>query len=233
MENRPCFNCGESSHISRVCPNNQLYSRCPECTNVCFGADKHKNHCSNVDFRSDFLGNAASVVEWKTFLEMEYKFVNKVTVWTKQGEKDLTDLTLFLPASSMQVKLVNGWIQFDGIEKRAYTIVIIDKDDRRRLKLFVSNSMVINGHYTVSPKGCIKYDKFAEQNVYGRADCMLKMYSDDDIFHVRAKWESMSHILDLYRDGAILKDPHESYFKQYQKIHEDERKCKKLRRIFR
>lgn len=207
-----CYNCGARNHLSIACPSQQLYNRCPQCFNVCFTADKHKRGCTRLDFRSILLRDIDSVTEWDEFLKMEYKLVDRVVAVSNRGEKAITSSPLYFTGDGIQIKNIDGVLVFEGVNEQAHTVVVVDKNGDRRLKLLITkNNVTANDRYIISSNGIVKYDRFADQNVSGRANCVIKMYSSEFIFHIRIKWRLMFYTFDLYPNGAMLVDPIKQY----------------------
>lgn len=148
-----CFNCGENGHTSKSCPLKQLYSRCTACSNVCFSAIGHKTDCGNKTFRSKFVGSQKSVVLISDFLEMEFRTVDRIVLYTEDIEIDISGDKLWFSDSSMGLQLINNKLHFSAAGEAIRTIVVIDKNNQRRMKLILSSTMVINDRYWVSAKG--------------------------------------------------------------------------------
>lgn len=47
-----CYNCGDTTHISKFCRKPQRSDRCPRCKNVCLVESAHREWCTNTKFRS-------------------------------------------------------------------------------------------------------------------------------------------------------------------------------------
>lgn len=209
-----CYNCNDSSHYSINCPQDQLYTRCPTCNNVCFGDDGHKRLCSNISFRSSFKSQFDRVVETSLLLELTFKGINDVAIRVGDDMKRVGSNPLWLPEHSLQIKCVDGWLCFDGDKNKSYTIAVIDSNGKRRIKMSMSNKMLINTRYTVEAKGFVKYDMSAYDASHGYAHCTVQVDNIDVLFYAKAKWKANTLFMDSYPEGVILKDPFELHLRK-------------------
>lgn len=219
MASMACYNCGDPSHIGRRCPEDQMYTRCPVCWNVCFEAEKHRRQCTNTTFRSVLRDEAKvdqgkTVIEISPILQMAFKKVSDVSVRTGDQYKKFGDLPFWLSDYSVQLKYVDGILNFDGAKGKSYTIAIDDSEGRRRLRIYISNTMVINGRYTISDKGVIKCDTSVDDNPFGYSQVVIKVNNNEPLFNLRAKWNGKYVYIDSYNGGAIVKDPLERHLQK-------------------
>lgn len=207
MATAACYNCGDTSHVSKRCPQRQEYTRCPECFNVCLQPGKHRQQCQNDAFISTRIDDVPMVFEVVPILQLEFEQVSDVFISSGNQDKKVGDLPLWVPGHALQLKFVDGILNFDGAKEKSYTIGINDSADRRRLRLYISNVMVINGRYTILDKGIIKYDPSVDDNPFGHTHLTIKVNSASPLIKIRAKLNGKYFYIDSYSGGAILKDP--------------------------
>lgn len=220
-ESKKCFNCGDTSHYSICCPQNQLYSRCSTCSNVCFNTEGHKRQCPNVSFRSTFLVSTNTIVEIEPFLELKFESVGDVILQIGNQQKKIGDSPLWIADHSMQIKRIGDIVLFEGAKGKSYSIAVEDKEGRRRLKLFTSNVLVVNGRYSISHNGTVQYNPMDEDRSFGYVNCTIQVENQKNLFITRAKWKGKKCVIAVYPDGAVLSDPIEEHLKNRLKILED------------
>lgn len=207
-----CYNCGEPNHISLFCPLPQRYTRC-SCDVVNLGkANIHKPTCDTQNFRSRKNKlESDSFVEMNKMMDVEFRSVDDVVLVGKCGvHKKMT--TPVLVNSSLQIAPLEKGFSVFGNNKA--TIIIVDESNMRRIKLDVSNNLVINGYYSLLPSGKVTYDRRSDPNAIGPFDVCVKVTTNDPLFDVRVKWNGHVYYLQVYPDGVLLKDPVENFLKR-------------------
>lgn len=209
MDDKKCYNCLETSHYSVNCPQKQLYSRCAVCRNVCFEENGHKYGCSNKSFKSKFLDKAPtdSIVEIESFMQLKLKPVDDIFVCTGNQKKKIGESSLWVPEHSLSVKCTDGILVFAGAKGKSYTIAVNDKNGNRRLKIALSNSLVINNRYSVTTDGFIKYQAKADDAPFGYAHIILSVENVANFIYGRILWKNQHLYLDIHPKGTVLKDP--------------------------
>lgn len=228
MDERKCYNCGDPSHISIRCPLQQKYTRCGICDKACFSERSHAAWCTNIEFRSTYNGEQTMIHEIDEIFSIELKPICRLAVVSPSGEKPIGRSTVWLSNSNIQIQADDGKLVFSGTKvDRRRTIIFVDEEEKRRLKIDVEKEKIfINGHYKISKSGHIAYDRYAEQNVYGRSDCTIKFTPENYMVYSKLTWYSASYFLDLYPDGALLADPYKAYLEKSLKIRVREGKMK-------
>lgn len=218
MENRNCFNCGSISHISLRCPEAQKYTRCTTCEKVCFSENSHASFCTQKRFRSTHI-DSDMIQEIEEILVIQMKPIDGLFVVSSGGDKPINDAPMWFANANMQIKSNGENVVFSAIKpSKCRTVVILDNDGDRRIKIVVSNEvMVLNDHYKIFKDGSVSYNRFEEQNIWGHADCKLKFATQHYLIHAKITWQLMGLFIDIFPDGVVLQDPCRDYLNKRMK----------------
>lgn len=213
-----CYNCGQDSHISRFCPKKQKYNRCESCENVCFNESAHKAECNMKNFRSQMINPTETVCTASTILEIMFRNMDNVFVVTPTGDKPIVG-TLWFPAHNLQLRLEDKTLVWTGTHENTVNIMtIVDKNEKRLICIDVNDKFLkINHYYKISSTGVVSYNRSLEPNVFGASHCEVKVEATDDVMNLRLKWNGGIYFVDVYPDGAYLKDPIERYREYYRR----------------
>lgn len=204
-----CHTCGSPSHLSINCPD-EIYTRCPSCKNACFSTKPNNGHkfgYGNTDFLSKFKSDFQSVTEIKRFLELKFHAVDDVVIRVGNTFNRFGEHPLWLPEHSLQVTKKGNNLHFDGDKMKKYAITVMDSDGKRRIKLFVSDVIIMNEQYTIDGQGNVKYGMFTQGSSLGYTDCIIQVNNENDVVKICAKWNGFGLLINGYVDGAILVDP--------------------------
>lgn len=215
-----CYNRGDESHFSANCNKSQRYSRCNECDNVCINPSKQKPGCNNKEFISSLLKQRSTIVEIERLVELAFKPLKYISVYMDNEEKIIgKDQCMVIGNSFIQLRRMDIGVAFEAPRGDEMVIVVMSKEGKRRLKLFISDAkliawLIVNEYYDISKSGAVKFNLRDEQNTYGRCDCFLKLNNDSTTFQVRVKWASMALKFECFRDGVLFLNPIEKHVKQ-------------------
>lgn len=84
---------------------------------------------------------------------MEFRPTDRVVLLSDSTEIDVNENTLWFSEASMGLKRIDNKFIFDAAGEAIRTIVVVDKDNNRRMKLDISNAMNMNQRYFISAKG--------------------------------------------------------------------------------
>lgn len=207
---KKCFNCDSPQHISLRCPAPQLYSRCIECSNVCFNEAQHKKGCWSSSFRSIFLGAVDEITELGEILSIKFKLIDVILVKSTREDKLLSQTPLWIGNTNITLRKINDVLCLESTNNEKRIIGIQDENNMRRLKLEVSpESLLVNDYFSFSSNGSTKYNRSSVQNAFGKSDCELKVYTNGEFFKMRITWNGMKNCFDVYPHGIVLRDPFE------------------------
>lgn len=194
-----CFNCGsDDGHYSRVCPEDQKWTRCPECNNVCRSKTAHKLHCKNLTFISKPIG--LYVLPKMEFEQFRLVFTNAKTVYcaenTTAGIQNFLITKFFSIGPNIRVKRVFGGtdVILDIKIKPSVTLSIgrFGFPNHCASFMFAWDQIRINHYQHIDEVGNLSYSLMGKPRKDENHDMDLKILTADEVIFCTMVWKSIT-----------------------------------------
>lgn len=206
-EDSVCFNCFGQGHVSLFCPQNQNWTRCPSCRRVVFESSGHKDGCS---FASTFVSTKIQTIaigKVESILDMQLKDPKDVSIVDASGNLILLEDGTSVIVGAMIMKIQNDIVLIEGPEKVSRTIVIENALGQARVKLVIGSCLEINGRYTISTNGVVRYMQGNTNYVStGTANCRIRINEERLSFWIRFGWKGSEYYVQVFPTGVLLRD---------------------------
>lgn len=225
MASRQCYNCGDSTHVSKFCTQPQRYSRCGRCQNVCLNQSAHKIWCTDPNFISVLLpvnqnqaaGGIAENFEVDSDIKVQchlaFKNVRNVRV-RNNGIESTIDNNMLLRDTNVNIVRLEldenadtsfslGWKEGEtktiNIAKKNVDNVLVNI-----VKLKIGPEGVrVNNFYGFESDGDVRFNLKSDENSSGHFDVQF-VVSSVEKFNLRFQWQNMRYYFVLKEGSAHL-----------------------------
>lgn len=194
-----CYNCGEKNHYSRLCPNNQEYTRCPDrrCKNVAFGPNSHKINCERQDFVSVKIGTYE--LPFKEFQNIRFVFQKTSSIYsvepTATGNQTFL-ITKFLSLGT-NVRIRRTYdntkdLTIDMKIKPSVTLGIGRKNSTVHMAsfMFCDNQVRVNHFQNIGQSGTVSFNLRTRPKKDEKHDIELKLSNNHKVVFFSLEWNN-------------------------------------------
>lgn len=206
-----CYNCGEpNSHISKHCPMDQEFTRCPQCDVVARSAAGHKINCINTKFVSAKIGEYE--LPLMPFHCFRFMFKNISQIYcaelTASGLQNFMITKFFSVGTNIRVERVYGSddIIMDVRFKPSFSMSFGRCNSTGIIAsiLFCEDQIRINHYQHIDKQGKVTYSLSAHPKTDTSHDIDIKLLSEHKVVFCSLLWNDIKANIAMSESGVSI-----------------------------
>lgn len=202
-----CYNCNSGLHLSRDCPMPQRFTRCFECTNVCYNSNSHADWCRNTTFISQLRTQSNNIVRSEVLVQIGFVGVNNVFLLDTGLEQPIRG-ELFIANENLIVQKQNARIICRTIGPVQTKHLNIYAFDKLIMHAELGGKWVmVNDRYHFNENGNVSYNLANPGSIRRVGGFCLKVQSNDTFTIRLYPWNDAMIEFSAHENGVVFQDP--------------------------